>query len=253
MQDISKEFRNFIGDNEEPKNLHGERVYIIKSKSMPTIGADGNITVKETNTCYLQLSTNVPNDKYRISKEYYGLQHIRDDFFTVLNFDVADSSVDSQSLFENRQAYPKFGIIKLERDCSYRTGFKPQKEKIIAPIIYDRIYVYDEKFPIVEVNNHYTYFCIDENSQNYGKQLLPVVLESACPFNIKYAGFAECVIEGETRFIPIDFIATEKITKDDLLTEEEVISLINSYEAFRKMNQIGKTTMPRLIKSLKKN
>jgi len=244
MQEINKEFRHYI--EESKLKSYVRKAYITKAKPMPIIGADGNITTKESNKYYLE--TDGHSRCYRISKDYYGIKHIRDDLYTVLNFNITDPTIVSESI----QAYPKFGIIKLKRCVSHPSGFELENERIIAPIAYDRIYVYDSLYPIVEINNHYTYFCIDEDSQNYGKQLLPTVLESACPFNIKYEGFAECIIEGETRFIPIDFIATEKITKEDLLTEEEVISLIKSYEAFRKMNQIGNTEIPENVKRLKR-
>lgn len=245
MQDLNKEFRHFMEDNEKPTNHTGRKVYITKTEPIPTIGTDGNITTTESNTYCLAM--NVYNADYRISKDYYGIKHIIGDFYTVMNYKVMINPPSRE-----KQINQKFGIIKLKRNIHFERGFINENETIIAPIIYDQIYVYDCLYPIIEVNNNYTYFCIDEQSKNYGKQLLPAVLEAACPFNIKYEGFAECIIDGVTRFIPIDFIATEKITKDDLLTEEEVISLISSYEIFEKINKTTSSEIPQLIKKLKK-
>ena len=200
-------------------------LYLVKDKDTPQIDEYGNITnIKQPSRTYhlsrcSQQSTKITQTEDYISNSYFYIEHIKDDHYIVGN-----PVYKTPNTFEI-----KYGIIKLKRSPN---GIICKQETIIAPIVYDKLHISDPNYIIVEYHNHYSYFSIDTRSQNYGKQLIPLILTEASPFNIKYEGFAECTINGVTRFIPIDLIPTEVITPDLLLTEEEVIALINSIKKF---------------------
>ncbi|MBQ2873419.1 MAG: hypothetical protein IJE89_05420 [Bacilli bacterium] len=231
MIDINKEVRLY-GKN-KPDDKKGQNgLTAIKSNPILTIDDNGNITKKEINKYYLvEYGRKTP-----YTNDYYGIMHIINDCYIVLE-------VEKNKL--------KFGIIELQRNC-FSKEIEKKNEKIIAPIEYDRIYVYDPLYPILEKDGHYTYFCLDPKSPNYKKQLVPLILDTASPFNIKYPNYAECTFCGETRFLAIDFIAAEAITPDDLLTEEEVIYLKNSYNTFKKLKRTTNRQIPQTIKNLQK-
>ena len=230
MKDINKEFRFFRKqdqeDTNEKRDING--LYVTNSSPLLTIDNNGNIILEENTTYCLATAPYCYNN---ISKNYYGIKHISKDYYVVIDTYAVQSKENEQNALKNKKFELKFGIIKLE-DILGKRNF--MQERIVAPIAYDRIYVYDDYYPIMEKDGKYTYFCLDEKSKNHLKQLTPLVLEAAYPFNIKYPGFAECVINGKTRFIPIDFITKDNIKADDLLTEEEIIQLINTYNVFDK-------------------
>jgi len=248
MKEIDKEFRFYERNNQnlekDPNNL-----VVIKSEPLLTIDEFGNITTRNNPTYCL--AEQLLSAFYTISKSYFGIKHIDKDYYIVIGTQITETENKNEDILHSKNFNLKFGIIELGRHY-YTNSIEAEKEKIIAPIEYDRIYIYDNLYPIMEKNGHYTYFCLDSKSQNYKKQLIPLILESASPFNIKYEGFAECIIEGKTRFIPIDLIATEFITLDDLLTEEEVLYLINSYEKFEKIEKLTENKIPTLIRKLHK-
>ena len=246
MKDINKEFRFFRKKDQEDTNEKEDANGLIVRRSFPILEIDnkGNIIKDENSKCCLVSSM---YDCKGLSKDYFGIKHIRKDYYVVL--DTHYTQLKENNAIDNIKLELKFGIIKT-RDYDGRINF--QQEEVVAPIAYDRIYIYDDDYPIMEKDGKYTYFCLDEKSKNHLEQLTPLVLDAAYPFNIKYPGFAECVINGKTRFIPIDFIARENITEDDLLTEEEIIQLINIYDTFNKLQQTTKSEVPKLVKKLQK-
>ena len=248
MNDINKEFR-FYTENMQQEGIDQNGVYVVKSKPTLTIDNDGNIAIKDSDTYCLSNKDDIANPYAReYTNDYFGIMHITNDCYVVLGTDIKVASDISQNPIEENKF--KFGIIELQRN--YSKEIIKKSEEIIAPITYDRIYVYDPLYPILEKDGHYTYFCLDPESKNYKKQLVPLVLESAAPFNIKYPGFAECTIDGKTRFLPIDFIAVEAVTPDDLLTEEEILNLINCHQTFKKLQRTAKKQIPSIINSLQK-
>lgn len=250
MKDINKEFR-FYRTKSKTGEENTYKPDIVPSKPKLTIDNNGNLTQDENHTYCLATKTSYHNGFLETSNSYFGIKYLGNDHYIVIDIHSKQSSDDTESILYNRKFELKFGIIKITRE--HNKSIVNKGEKIIAPIVYDRIYVYDDLYPIMEVNGKYTYFCLDQNNPNYGKQLVPAILEAACPFNIKYPGFAECTIQGEQRFLPINFIAAEAITKDDLLTEDEIIYLINSYEKFNKLQRTTKSAIPQLVGRLYKH
>lgn len=248
MQKTDKEFR-FYKESEQPAKTGDYEITVKQSQPTLAIDENGNIATEENNT-YCLATDRFTSGFIKRSRSYFGIKHINRDHYVVIDTHITPSTNEFESALNNKRFELKFGIIELERDIYNSKTINNEKEQIIAPIVYDRIYVYDNLYPIMEKDGRYTYFCLDPESKNYRKQLVPLVLEAACPFNTKYEGFAECTIGGEIRFLAIDFIATEAITRDDLLTEEEVLSLIESYKAFKKLQRTTKSQVPGRVKSL---
>ena len=104
-------------------------------------------------------------------------------------------------------------------------------EKIVVPILYDEISENNLKSVTAYANNRLTYIDIDPNSENYGKQLIPVVLEHAVPFSVDYEGFAECSVNGVVGYLPRNCKPRITLKPLDLLTEEQVEHLLPYFES----------------------
>ena len=79
--------------------------------------------------------------------------------------------------------------------------------------------------------HHLTYIDINPNSENYGKQLVPAVLEHAVPFSVDYEGFAECSVCGTAGYLPRNCQPRTTLSPLDLLTEEQVEYLLADLES----------------------
>lgn len=104
-------------------------------------------------------------------------------------------------------------------------------EKVVVPLLYDRIVENNLKSVTAYVNNHLTYIDINPNSENYGKQLVPAVLEHAVPFSVDHEEFAECSVCGTVGYLPHNCQPRTTLSPFDLLTEEQVEYLLSDLES----------------------
>lgn len=86
----------------------------------------------------------------------------------------------------------KWGIIKI---CIDDLGnVIPKQEKLIVLFIYDRVNSSNLKTATIYYNNKLSYIDLDKSKYTYGKQLVPLVLEHAVLFDVKFKDFAECSV-----------------------------------------------------------
>lgn len=126
----------------------------------------------------------------------------------------------------NPQIKFQFGVIKLQRN--EKGEVIPFGEKTIVPIMYDRISENNANSLTAYINGKLTYIDLDSNSYNYGKQIVPAVLEQATPFDVDYDGFAECSVGGNTGYLPRNCDPRKHLEESDLLTEEQVQQLLHN-------------------------
>ena len=164
-----------------------------------------------------------------ISNNYYYIESLEEnDHYIVGDLTTNQVGMDFQDEFEDENIEFKFGVIRLQRD---KTGaIIPLSEKLVVPILYDRIEPNNLETITVWANKHLTYIDIHPKSKNYGKQLVPAVLEHAVPFDINYNGFAECSVSGVTGYIPRNCQPLTKLSPEDLLTEEQVKYLLSYFK-----------------------
>jgi len=195
-----------------------ETVTSITTKS-PYIDSMGNISYKEGIEKYcISIGQNGRENVKgnRLSKEYYYMSELFDDHYAVCDV----YSNQSLEQFDDSRLSFKFGVIALQRDSV--GNIIPMGEKVVVPIVYDDMYGSSLGTIIGLVNDHSTYIDINPNSENYGEQLVPAVLDDAYPFSAKYHGFAECSVDGVRGYLPRDCEPRTSLSPSQLLTEEQV-------------------------------
>lgn len=185
--------------------------------NVPVIDTNGNVDyVKNIQKSHLQ-----DENCIRISKDYYYMECIGGNHYIV-------SDISSSQNGMSKLAF-KYGVIRLKNDGN--GNIVPMAESIVVPIIYDKISPNNLNTVTAYANKgHFTYIDIDSQSQNYGKQLVPAVLEHAVPFSVKYEGFAECSVNGVTGYLPRNCQPFTKISPLDLLNEEQVKYLLSYFD-----------------------
>jgi len=228
------------------------------SKNVPVIDADGNVTYDTAiQKVYLQ-----DEDGKRISDDYYYIECIGNNHYIVCDITSSQSGMEYQDEFDDSKLAFKYGVICLKKDDN--GNVIPMAESIVVPIIYDRISGNNLNTITAYANNdHLTYIDIDPQSQNYGKQLVPVVLEHAVPFSVEYDGFAECSVSGITGYLPRNCQPLTQISPLDLLTEEQVKCLLSYLDmnnsplydsSIEKISKLtGETKTLKLIRNIAKS
>lgn len=200
-----------------------------------------NLTLKYGNK---ESYKNVP-----ITRDYYNIEHLFDDHYIVC--DVAyDGILSYDAEFDNSKLSFKYGIIVLQRD--EQNKIIPMQEKIVVPILYDRISTNNENTVTAYLGQYLTYIDVNPNSEHYGKQLVPIVLEHAVPFSVDYEGFAECSVNGVVGYLPRNCKPKDTLKPSDLLTEDQVKVLSNETlysNALTKFEEL--TGSPKVFKKIK--
>lgn len=156
----------------------------------------------------------------KLSREYYYIEDIGNDHYIFGDFVYNGFFIYDEEIDMSKVAF-KYGIFALKRNK--KGEILPMQEEVIAPAVFDRISTNNLRtVTVYGNNNHLSYFDIDPYSPNYGKLLVPVILEHAVPFSTKYEGFAECSIDGVCGYLPRNCRAIDEIEASDLLTEDEV-------------------------------
>jgi hypothetical protein len=201
-----------------------------------TIGNDGNLCNNSDNCkCFLKNQ----NNKI-ISHQYECMLNLGDDHFAVcevvnhVNYFNDGYSAHDRYYGIAVEDYEvnsklKWGIIKVTRD--EKGTIKPFAEILIVPFLYDRIDGNNEKTATVYNNGFLTYLDIDEDSENYGKQLVPCVLEHAVPFSTEYEGFAECSIDETTGYLPRNCKIRNDILGWNLLTPSQTEAISEYFDS----------------------
>lgn len=172
-----------------------------------------------------------------VSHKYLQIIHLFDDHFAVLGIPTKHKQCfynnDYNADYEIYSKKLKWGIIRINRDSEGK--IIPKQETMVFPFIYNSICnsnlktVFASEISIDKFKH--TYLDLDVESNSYGHQLVPCILEFAYTYDFDFKtrdnrmAFAICKIDDKTRFIPRNIIARTKITADDLLTEEEVVFL----------------------------
>lgn len=215
---------------------------VVKEKVASTIiGGDGNWhTNADNHRCFLK-----NEEDEIISHQYECMLYLGNDHFAVCNvmYDIkylmdGYSSDDRyygivQEEYKVNNAKLRWGVIRVNRN--EQGIIIPGAETFVIPYIYDRISENNEKTATAYSNGKLTYLDIDRDSENYGQQLVPCILDHAVPFSTEYDDFAECSINGVTGYLPRNCKAKEVIDGNELLTDNQVRLLskyLNSESSF---------------------
>lgn len=185
-----------------------------------------------------------------ITKDYFYIEHIFDDHYIVCDA-IYDGLLYYDAEFDNSKLSFKYGIIALQRDDQNK--IIPMGEKIVVPILYDKISTNNENTVTAYLNKHLTYIDMNPNSENYGKQLVPVVLEHAVPFSVDYEGFAECSVDGVVGYLPRNCKPKDTLEPSDLLTEDQVKVLFNKSLYSNALNKFEELTGNQKVLKMTKN
>lgn len=201
--------------------------------NVPFIDCEGNLNNHIINRDVLRIG------KYSISKSYYAIKDLGNDHFAVCNL-VNTSFIDNYDfynyIYDNSELNLgfKWGIIRLSRNVVGK--ILPLLETLVVPCIYDKISGNNLKTATVYSNGKLTYIDLDKNSEYYGQQLVPCVLEHAVPFSTEYEGFAECSIDKVVGYIPRNCIPRTNLIKDDIITKSQMFYLypyLNGEKGFK--------------------
>lgn len=218
---------------EEAKYME-EAVFESEEKS-PYIDEKGNVQYRKgSNKVCLARGEFVEYEPVlkKMSKDYYYMEPIYGDDLEELYIvsDVVSSQlIDIEEEFDNSKLSFKYGIIAIQRD--EKGNIIPMAEKLVVPMLYDEISENNDKTVTAKVNGLLTYIDIDSKSVNYGKQIVPVILEHAVPFSVDYEGFAECSVNGVVGYLPRNCQPRTTLSPLELLTEEQVKHLLPYLES----------------------
>lgn len=207
-----------------------EKCNLVKERVLePYITVEGNVSYHANYFKYFLKS----DDERVLSKEYYCMEPLGNDHYAVASLVDMSDVIDydyyySQSEKNEVKTVLKWAIMRVNRDnkgnviCGY--------ESLVTPYLYDRITTNNLLTATVYNNYFLTYVDLDPTSENYGKQLVPCILEKAVPFNLTYEGFAECSLSGKTmRYLPRNCRIQDEIYTSSLLSEGDMQLLIRYF------------------------
>ena len=211
------------------------------SLKIPYIDCNGNMD-------YHNISNEIiRHDTYSLSKIYYAIKDLGNDHFAVCNL-VNASYLDNFDFYnriydkDNFDIGFKWGIICLRRNVVGK--ILPLQEKLVVPCIYDKISGNNLNTVTAYSQGKLTYIDLDKDSEFYGQQLVPCVLNHAVPFSTEYEGFAECSINKTTGYIPRNCKPRTNLIEDDLLTKSQMFYLY-PYLCGKKGYEVGEITIDR--------
>lgn len=193
------------------------------------VGEDGNVW-SQNHKLHLE------KDGVQLTRDFWNIIELWDDHYVVCDLNASGCYLDGEDEYSLERDLEflkpnikfQFGVIKLERNKNNEVI--PFAEKTIVPIVYDRISENNDDSLTAHINGKLTYIDLNPKSSNYGKQIVPAVLEHAVPFNVDYEGFAECSVDGVIGYLPRNCKPREKLRSFDLLTEEQVQYLLKKDE-----------------------
>lgn len=208
---------------------------------VPIIDQNGNVGYTE----YAKYCLQDKNGK-RFSGFYYSMEALDEDHYIVSNMVVVPKMTNPISYGWGI----KQGIIHLEKDKN--GDIVPMEETLVVPEVYDRIISGNSQIIIGEVQNkRFTYIELNPKSENYGKQLVPAILEQAVPFDVNYKDFAECTVAGVNGYIPRTCQPRRQLNSSDLITKENM-KLLALYSKFL-ANPAYESSMEQLSRLTGKN
>ncbi len=198
---------------------------IVRIDFIATIGKDGNANDK---VCTKKVCLKDENGKI-VSNYYYDIDLISKDTYIVLDVATTQNAIKYTDEFDEKSFDLKYGVICLQRDENNKVI--PMVEQFVVPKLYDRLDLGNSNTLIGYTNNnHLTYIEFDPESKNYGKQIIPAILNHAFPFDIDYKGFAECSVnDGFWGYLPRNFKPKKMLCASELLTEDQVKHLLSGY------------------------
>ncbi len=207
-----------------------EHEFQVKETQLYEVSDDGNV-------CESNHKLHLEKDGIQLTRDYWNIIELWDDHYVVCDLTASGCDLDDINEYtmereiEALQPTIKFqvGVIKLQRNK--KGEVVPFAEKTIVPIMYDRISENNEDSLTAYINGKLTYIDLNPKSSNYGKQIVPAILEHAVPFNVDYDGFAECSVDGITGYLPRNCNPREQLKSSDLLTEEQVQYLLQKDES----------------------
>lgn len=212
------------------KDLVENKVVTEVTENVPYIDDNGNIAYKEFVSKFcLCLERNIGKSVRlkKVTKNYYYISEISGDYFVVANINDARVLSD-EAEFDDLKLSFKFGIIKLQRDS--QGNIIPMAEKIVTPALYHDFWQGGLETITAEVNERITYIDVNPASENFGKQLVPAILEYAEPFSKQYEGFAKCTVNGISGYLYRYCEPRTTLSAADLLTEEQVKNILIQME-----------------------
>ena len=203
-----------------------EHEFEVKETPVYEVGDDGNVFVRNH-------KLHLEKDGIQLTRDYWNIIELWDDHYVVCDLNASGCYLDDineyilESVIEvlDPQIKFQFGVIKLQRNK--KGEVVPFAEETIVPIMYDRISENNEDTLTAYSNGKFTYIDLNPKSSNYGKQIVPAILENAVPFGVDYDGFAECRVDGITGYLPRNCKPREKLKSSDLLTKEQVQYLLH--------------------------
>ena len=220
-----------------------EHEFQVKETPVYEVGDDGNV-------CESNHKLHLEKDGIQLTKDYWNIIELWDDHYVVCDLNVSGCYLDDINKYTSKseiealdpQIKFQFGVIKLQRNK--KGEVVPFAEKTIVPIMYDRISGNNEDSLTVYSNGKLTYIDLNPKSSNYGKQIVPAILEHAAPFDVDYDGFAECSVDGITGYLPRNCNARRQLKSSDLLTEEQVQYLLHKDDTLdaSSMDKLSKLT-----------
>lgn len=209
--------------------LKDEHEFEVVETPVYEVGEDGNVS-KRNHKLHLE------KDGIQLTRDYWNIIELWDDHYVVCDLnasgcyldDINEYTIESEIEAIEPQIKFQFGVIKLQRN--EKGEVVPFTEKTIVPIMYDRISENNEDSLTAYSNGKLTYIDLNPKSSNYGKQIVPAILEHAVPFSVDYDGFAECSVDGITGYLPRNCNLREQLKGSDLLTEEQVQYLLQKDE-----------------------
>ena len=191
------------------------------------IGIDGNRHYHREDYRYVLKN----KDGEVISHQYYGIVPLEDDHYVVCDLVsgvrlFSDYNYDKNEVndYENTTIKAKWGVVKFLKD---ETGeFIPYSEIMVVPYLYDKIIPNNLSTAIASNDGKFTYLDLDENGKNYGRQIVPCVLDYAEDFITPRYGFTKCILDGQVGYLPRNCKPLNSIQPSDLLTEQDVLNII---------------------------
>ncbi len=220
MESYLKNQHKYTMEELEEGNDVFEHEYEVKKIPVLEVTEDGNV-------CENNYKLHLEKDGIQLTRDYWNIIELWDDHFVVCDLNVSGCCLDDineYTMWELESLKPQikfqFGVIKLQRNK--KGEVVPLAEETIVPIIYDSISENNQDSLTAYSNGKLTYIDLNPKSSNYGKQIVPAVLEHAAPFDVAYDSFAECSVDGITGYLPRNCTPREQLKGSDLLTEEEV-------------------------------
>lgn len=116
----------------------------------------------------------------------------------------------------------KWGVIKMYK-CKINK-YDLWRYITVIPPIYNSILPNNDNTITVEYENKKTFVELDENSDNYGKQLYPCLFDNVSNYDLDYKGFVNVKFNDKTGYIPRNIVPNNY--RLDLLSVFETKDLI---------------------------